>query len=303
MVKVIGVRLHCRGKARYFPCGDLPLKKNDAVVLETQQGLEFGLCSNDICEIETLPETEVPERIVRLATPEDCDLFDSYVEKEKEAYAICKERIEAHDLPMRLVDVEYLFDAKRIIFYFTADGRVDFRELVKDLAAVFHTRIELRQIGVRDEARMIGGLGICGRELCCCSFLNEFQPVSIKMAKEQNLSMNPGKISGACGRLLCCLKYEQEAYEDAHRRLPNKGDRVQTAEGEGIIIDVNLLKETVLIRLTRDDEADAVTLPASEVRVIPEKCASCNKKCHSKGKKEAPSREKTAQEEPEEPQA
>lgn len=269
MSKAIGIRLHDRGKLSYATDEGYQLKRGDAVVLAGEQGDEFGICTGDVIEVD---ENKYPlMQIKRLATDDDLRTYDENMQMEKEAFQICKEKIEKHGLPMVLTDVEYLLDRKRVIFYFTADGRVDFRELVKDLASTFHTRIELRQIGVRDEARMKGGLGICGRELCCCSFLRDFEPVSIKMAKEQNLSMNPGKISGACGRLLCCLKYEQEAYEDANRRLPSKGDRVRTKEGEGVILDVNLLKETVQIRLYSGDESDWVNLPASEVVVLSDK--------------------------------
>ncbi len=271
MVKVIGVRLHERGKAWYFDLDGLNLRNGDPVVVKTEQGSEFGVCATE----PTLIPDDRPELIrgtaLRLADEEDEEHYEENLRLEAEATRICQERILVHNLPMHLVEAQYLFDNRNIIFYFTADGRVDFRELVKDLASIFHTRIELRQIGVRDEARMMGGLGICGRELCCCSFLNNFQPVSIKMAKEQNLSMNPGKISGTCGRLLCCLNFEQAAYEDANRRLPSRGDHVQTSEGEGVIEGVNLLKETVLIRLIRDDESEPMTLPASEVTVIRER--------------------------------
>ena len=265
MTEVIGVRLHGRGKSYHFAPGKLKLKQGSAVIVETGQGVELGICSGEVLE---LPESKIHhplKPVLREATEADLEHFEQNRVLEREAYDIALDKIKRHGLEMRLVDVEYMFDNKRIIFYFTADGRVDFRELVKDLASVFRTRIELRQIGVRDEARLIGGLGVCGRELCCSSFLREFSPVSIKMAKEQNLSMNPAKISGACGRLLCCLNYEQEAYEDAKKRLPSKGDRVMTPQGAGVVEDVHLLKETVKVRLQVDDSDETAIFHHSEL--------------------------------------
>ena len=221
--------------------------------------------------------------ILRQATQADLEQYQENQIEEKEAYRIAADKITSRELDMHLVDVEYTFDGRKIIFYFTADGRVDFRELVKDLASVFRIRIELRQIGVRDEARMIGGLGICGRELCCCSFLKDFVPVSIKMAKEQSLSMNPAKISGICGRLMCCLKYEQEAYEDAHARMPRPGHVVMTPQGQGTVEGINLLKETVMVRLDSGGEADQVVLPATEVEIIGGKPCKRGQSCGGKG--------------------
>jgi len=230
--------------------------------------------------------------IIRFADDEDNQRYEEKKRREKEAFALCQEKVESRGLKMNLVEAEYSFDGKKLVFYFTADGRVDFRELVKDLAAVFRTRIELRQIGVRDQARMIGGLGLCGRELCCCSFLNDFVPVSIKMAKEQGLSMNPTKISGACGRLMCCLKYEQEAYEDAHARLPKQGDVVMIPQGKGTVVTVDLLREKITVRLEEDDGADLVTVFATESEVLSHKpkkpqqpsCARGACEGHGKGK-------------------
>lgn len=271
LTEVVGVRFRTAGKAYYFAIGALPVKRGTHVIVETARGLEYGTSVCDPLKIHQKQFKAPLKKIVRIATAADDSRMRELREKEREAYRVCFEKIRRHNLDMKLIDAEYTFDNNKILFYFTSDGRVDFRDLVKDLASVFRTRIELRQIGVRDEARMMGGLGICGRELCCCSFLNNFQPVSIKMAKEQNLSMNPGKISGTCGRLLCCLNFEQAAYEDANRRLPSRGDHVQTSEGEGVIEGVNLLKETVLIRLIRDDESEPMTLPASEVTVIRER--------------------------------
>jgi cell fate regulator YaaT (PSP1 superfamily) len=209
--------------------------------------------------------------VLRLADHEDLKRYEEKKKREKEAFVLCQEKVASRGLKMNLVDAEYSFDGKKLVFYFTADGRVDFRELVKDLAAVFRTRIELRQIGVRDQAKMVGGLGLCGRELCCCAFLNDFVPVSIKMAKEQGLSMNPTKISGACGRLMCCLKYEQEAYEDAHSRLPKQGDVVMIAAGRGTVVSVDLLREKVTVRLDNEDEPDLVTVPGEEAEILSNK--------------------------------
>jgi cell fate regulator YaaT (PSP1 superfamily) len=207
------------------------------------------------------------KKVIRLATEDDLLTVQLNKQKEKEAYEICLKKIKEHGLPMKLIDVEYTFDVSKIIFYFTAEGRVDFRELVKDLAAVFHTRIELRQIGVRDEAKMLGGLGSCGRALCCTSFLGDFEPVSIRMAKDQNLSLNPGKISGICGRLMCCLKFENEAYERARELLPPPGSKVKTPKGPGQVVEVNLLKETVLVETANQERYE---FAAKQVRKIKE---------------------------------
>ncbi len=268
MPKVVGVRFHGNGKSYHFDPSDLVLHIGDAVIVETAQGIELGIVSEEAMELAEEQIVAPLKSIMRQATRADLDQYEDNKIKEKEAYRIAADKITARDLDMHLVDVEYTFDGRKIIFYFTADGRVDFRELVKDLASVFRIRIELRQIGVRDEARMIGGLGICGRELCCCSFLKDFVPVSIKMAKEQSLSMNPTKISGICGRLMCCLKYEQEAYEDAHARMPRPGHVVMTTQGQGSVEAINLLKETVTVRLDCGGEADQVVLPATDVEII-----------------------------------
>jgi cell fate regulator YaaT (PSP1 superfamily) len=268
MPDVVSVRLHGSGKAYHFDPNGLPLKPMDAVIVETVQGIEFGIVAD---RIFSLPEEQLKaplKPVLRLATAEDLAHYETNCRKEEEAFRIASEKIAARGLTMNLVRAEYTFDNRKVVFYFTSDSRIDFRELVKDLAAIFRTRIELRQIGVRDEARLVGGLGICGRVLCCCSFLDDFVPVSIKMAKEQNLSMNPAKISGACGRLMCCLKYEQDAYEDAHSRMPRPGHQVQTAEGPGVVEAVNLLRETVTVRLDRGGEADLITLPYTEVEII-----------------------------------
>lgn len=268
MPKVVGIRFHGTGKAYHFDPGQHVLHLGDAVIVETVQGIELGIVADEIIEIPAEKLVAPLKEIMRVATPADMEQFEANRVKESEAFRICMDKIVARGLDMHLVDVEYTFDGHKIIFYFTADGRIDFRELVKDLASVFRMRIELRQIGVRDEARMIGGLGICGRELCCCSFLNDFVPVSIKMAKEQSLSMNPAKISGCCGRLMCCLKYEQDAYEDAHSRMPRPGHVVMTPEGQGTVESINLLKETVTVRLDRGGEADQVTFANDDVQIV-----------------------------------
>lgn len=268
MPKVVGIRFHGNGKSYHFDPGEMTLHIGDAVIVETVQGIELGIVAEEIMELAEDQIAAPLKGILRRATDADMAQYEENRIKEKEAFRIAADKIAARELDMHLVDVEYTFDSRKIIFYFTADGRVDFRELVKDLASIFRIRIELRQIGVRDEARMIGGLGICGRELCCCSFLTDFVPVSIKMAKEQSLSMNPAKISGCCGRLMCCLKYEQEAYEDAHARMPRPGHIVMTPQGQGMVEGINLLKETVTVRLDCGGEADLIVLPATDVEII-----------------------------------
>ena len=268
MPKVIAVRFHGNGKAYHFSPGEHIIHPGDAVIVDTSQGIELGFLSEEIIDMPTEKLIEPLKEIVRIATPEDLARHAINNAKKAEAFRVCQDKISSRGLDMHLVDVEYSFDGHKIVFYFTADGRIDFRELVKDLASIFRTRIELRQIGVRDEARMIGGLGICGRELCCCSFLTDFVPVSIKMAKEQSLSMNPAKISGCCGRLMCCLKYEQDAYEDAHSRMPRPGHVVMTPQGQGLVESINLLKEIVTVRLDHGGEADLVALPNSEIEII-----------------------------------
>ena len=269
MTKVIAVRMHGRGKIYYCTTEDLEVSKNTAVVVETEQGPEFAVCTGlaGYVSDEFVKDQELLP-IIRLAQEEDEQAYKENKLAAQEAFPICKAEIDKHKLPMELVEAEYNLDRSRLLFYFTADGRVDFRLLVRDLAAVFRTRIELRQIGVRDEASLLGGMGICGRQLCCATFLNEFRPVSIKMAKEQNLSMNPAKISGACGRLLCCLRYEEAAYKDANKRLPQKGEEVRTSQGTGVIEHVNLLKETLKVRLDLGEDSDNIIVPADEVEVI-----------------------------------
>ncbi len=258
MPDVISVRFRGRGKAYDFDPQGLDLREGDRVVVETAKGSELGDCVSDVHE---LPENKIvsPLRpVLRTATQDDLRRAEQNRAREKSAFAICEERIKAHGLEMKLVDVEYSFEGSKILFFFTADGRVDFRELVKDLASTFHVRIELRQIGVRDGAKMLGGLGICGRPFCCSTFLEEFQPVSIKMAKTQSLSLNPTKISGTCGRLMCCLKYEQEAYEDLIRNMPKADTPVDTPKGKGTIQEVNLLRRTVKVRLSEGPDTTSL---------------------------------------------
>ena len=267
MAEIVGVKFKSAGKVYYFDPNDLPVHKGDAVIVETSRGIECGEVSMEVRHVAENAIVKPLKKVVRVATPEDMKKVQLNAERQKQAFTVCEEKIQKHKLEMKLVDVEFSFDNNKILFYFTADGRVDFRELVKDLASVFRTRIELRQIGVRDEAKMLGGLGICGRPFCCSSFLGEFQPVSIKMAKEQGLSLNPTKISGTCGRLMCCLKYEQEAYEDLIRTTPKAGSFVQTKEGRGQVVEVNLLTGQLKVAPEKDMAA-AKYYHKSEVRPI-----------------------------------
>jgi len=255
MKNIVGVRFKKPGKIYFFDPGTLKITNKDFVIVETSQGEEYGevAISNRMVPDETI--TKPLKKVIRIATYKDKKHYEDNKKKEKEAFEICKEKIKQHKLDMTLTDVELKFDNSKILFYFTADGRIDFRELVKDLASIFKTRIELRQIGVRDEVKRIGGNGVCGRELCCCSFLGNFGTVSIKMAKEQNMSLNPSKISGNCGRLMCCLKYEQDVYEEKMKRLPKIGALVKTEEGEGIVEGVETLKERLRVKL-KDDNGD-----------------------------------------------
>ena len=255
MTKVIGVRFRQAGKVYFFAPGKLHIKKGDKVIVETARGVEFG---SVVAGPKEIPDEEIMQplkSVIRIATEEDKRNEEKNREKEKEAYNICLEKIRAHNLDMKLINAEYTFDNNKVLFYFTADGRIDFRELVKDLAAVFRTRIELRQIGVRDETKLKGGIGICGRPLCCHTYLSEFAPVSIKMAKEQNLSLNPTKISGVCGRLMCCLTNEEETYEELNSRLPAIGDYVTTRDGhKGEVQSVSVLRQLVKVVVTMDDD-------------------------------------------------
>ena len=273
MTKVIGVRFRQAGKVYYFSPGKFHVKKGDKVIVETARGVEFG---HVVAGIKEVPDEEIMQplkSVIRLATEEDKRNEEKNREKEREAFEICLEKIRKHELDMKLINAEYTFDNNKVLFYFTADGRIDFRELVKDLAAVFRTRIELRQIGVRDETKIRGGIGVCGRALCCHTYLSEFAPVSIKMAKEQNLSLNPTKISGVCGRLMCCLTNEQETYEALNSKLPAIGDMVTTPEGlKGEVQSVGVLRQQVKVIVNLDNEEKEIReYKASELRFKPKK--------------------------------
>lgn len=272
MIKVVGVRFRSAGKIYYFDPAKLPIKAGDRVIVETARGVELGtvmVAPKDVPE-ETVIQPLKP--VIRIATAEDLKVEERNHEKEKEAFKICLEKIAKHKLEMKLVDAEYTFDNNKLLFYFTADGRIDFRELVKDLAAVFRTRIELRQIGVRDETKIMGGIGICGRALCCHTYLSEFAPVSIKMAKEQNLSLNPTKISGVCGRLMCCLKNEEETYEYLNSRLPNVGDYVTTDDGlKGEVSSVSVLRQMVKVIVELDDEKEIRDYRVEQLKFKPKR--------------------------------
>lgn len=268
MAKVIGVRFQNAGKLYYFDPQELWPEPGDYVVVETSRGMELGEVVTSVQEVEEDQLTSPLKPVIRIAGAEDVQHQQDNRKAEKEAYSICQRKIGEHKLDMKLVSVEYTFDNSKILFYFTANGRVDFRSLVKDLAGVFKTRIELRQIGVRDEAKMLGGLGPCGRPICCGAFLGDFQPVSIKMAKEQNLSLNPTKISGVCGRLMCCLKYEQDNYEQTRKRMPKVGKEVMTPDGVGVVWDLNIIKETVRVRIQKGDTGEVKDYPLEEVQRV-----------------------------------
>lgn len=270
MVKIIGVRFRNVGKIYYFNPKSFQMKPGDHVIVETARGVEYGTVVLGPKEVEDKQVVQPLKDVIRMATQKDDAKEESNRKKEKEAYQICVKKIRAHQLEMKLIDVEYTFDNNKILFYFTADGRIDFRELVKDLAAIFKTRIELRQIGVRDETKILGGIGICGRPLCCHTFLSEFAPVSIKMAKEQNLSLNPTKISGVCGRLMCCLKNEQETYEYLNKKLPAVGDYVTTPDGlKGEVSSVNVLRQLVKVLVDVNDEKEIQEFKAEDLKFKP----------------------------------
>ena len=267
MIRVIGVRFRTAGKIYYFNPGKLNIKRNDHVIVETAREIEYGTVVGDPKEEQDDKVIQPLKSVLRIATPKDDEQEAANKLKEKDAFKICMEKIRKHNLQMKLIDAEYTFDNNKVLFYFTADGRIDFRELVKDLASVFKTRIELRQIGVRDETKILGGIGICGRPLCCHTHLSEFAPVSIKMAKEQNLSLNPTKISGVCGRLMCCLKNEEETYEELNRRLPNVGDFVTTDDGhKGEVHSVNVLRQLVKVIVNVDDEKEIQEYRVDQLR-------------------------------------
>lgn len=269
MKNIVGIRFKKPGKIYFFDPGYLKINQKDKVVVETSLGEELG---EVVISKRSMPEDKIVaplKKVIRIATLKDLKHAEENKKKEKEAFKICEEKIKKYKLDMHLTDVEYKFDNSKILFYFTADGRIDFRELVKDLASIFKTRIELRQIGVRDEVKRIGGNGVCGRELCCCSFLGDFETVSIKMAKEQNISLNPSKISGNCGRLMCCLKYEQEVYEDKLKRLPKIGSTVKTADGEGIVDSIETLKEIVKVKFKdEDDNYFYKKYPSADIKIL-----------------------------------
>ena len=270
MVKIVGIRFRTAGKIYYFDPLDFELETAMHVIVETARGIEMGTVLIPPKEVEDDKVVSTLKPVIRIATDEDEKIISKNKDKEKEAFAICKEKIIKHGLEMKLVDAEYTFDNNKLLFYFTADGRIDFRDLVKDLAAVFRTRIELRQIGVRDETKMMGGIGICGRALCCSSYLSDFVPVSIKMAKEQNLSLNPTKISGVCGRLMCCLKYEQDTYEYLNSRLPSVGEKVKTPEGiVGEVKSISVLRQLVKVIIDNGDEKELREYTVDELKLKP----------------------------------
>lgn len=260
MYSVVGVRFKKAGKIYYFDPGELTIDKNQFVIVETVRGIEYGKVVTACKQVDENDVVLPLKKVLRIATEADCQTVIENNEAAMEAFDICNQKVEEHQLEMKLVDVEYTFDRNKVIFYFTADGRIDFRELVKDLAAIFRTRIELRQIGVRDEAKMLGGIGPCGRILCCSTFLGDFDPVSIKMAKDQNLSLNPTKISGLCGRLMCCLKYENDEYESAKEQLPDLGELVKTELGVGKVVGLNILERVVQVELGEEKRTIEFTL-------------------------------------------
>ena len=273
MVEVVGIRFKKAGKVYYFAPDGLKIKEGDFAIVETARGVEFGSVVKGNMLVKDSEVFQPLKKVIRIATDMDICQEEQDKIKEKEAFGICEEKIAKHGLDMKLVDVEVTFDHNKLIFYFTSDGRVDFRELVKELASIFKTRIELRQIGVRDEAKMLNGIGICGRPLCCATFLGDFTPVSIKMAKEQNLSLNPTKISGICGRLMCCLKYEEDVYEELNSRLPNVGDIISTPDGTGEIMSVNVLMQNVkaVVRKKENDPPTLAFYNVNEIEVIKSK--------------------------------
>lgn len=268
MKNIVGVRFKKTGKVYFFDPGYIQLNLKDKVVVETSMGEDIGEVVINKRNIEENKLTKPLKKVIRLANPKDLKRLAENVEKEKKAFKVCQQKIKEYNLNMNLVEVEFRFDNSKAIFYFTADGRIDFRELVKDLAAIYKTRIELRQIGVRDEVRKIGGNGVCGRELCCCSFLNDFDIVSIKMAKEQSASLNPSKISGNCGRLMCCLKYEQNVYEEKNSRLPREGAIVETADGKGVVCGVETLKEKIKVQFENEEGESYKTYDAADIKIL-----------------------------------
>ncbi len=281
MTKVVGVRFKDTGKTYYFDPQGLDIKKGQTLVLETAKGIECGVAQSGVKEVEDSEVVPPLKPVKRIADESDLKVIEENKRLEKEALAVCAQKIKNHNLEMYLTDAEYSFDRSKIIFYFTADGRVDFRELVKDLGSHFHTRIELRQIGVRDESRLLGGLGICGRPFCCSTFLDDFHSVTIKMAKDQGLSLAPSKISGTCGRLMCCLKYEQNSYEYLNKITPKKNTVVDCREGRGVVVDVSLLTGKLKVQLDKSPEGLPIVVDRDEVRVV-KNCPDCHKENNAK---------------------
>ena len=268
MQEIVGIRFKKLGKIYFFDPDGIKLNKFQNAIVETARGLELGevAIANRMMDEDKL--LTALKKVIRIATKEDEEIFAENERKAQEAYKVCEEKIKKHGLDMKLIDVEYTFDSSKLLFYFTAEGRIDFRDLVKELASIYKTRIELRQIGVRDEVKMLGGYGMCGRELCCCNHLGDLNPVSIKMAKEQGLSLNPSKISGVCGRLMCCLKHEQEVYEDKLSRLPNVGALVNTPDGKGIVEDVQVLKEVITVKIENGDDKVKKDFNLNEIEIL-----------------------------------
>ena len=287
MPKIIGVRFKPVGKIYYFSPKNFDISVDDNVIVETSRGTEFGKVVSPIREASDDEIIKPLKEVIRIATPEDISRQEENRKKEKESLVICEKKIKEHGLQMSLVDAEYTFDQSKLLFYFTADGRVDFRDLVKDLAVIFRTRIELRQIGVRDESKMVGSVGVCGRDICCSKFLDEFVPVSIKMAKEQGLSLNPTKISGICGRLMCCLKYEQDTYEELLKFTPREGSLVQTPKGNGIVQFVSILKGLVKVRLNTENEQVVIEeFNVSDIKILKNSKIKDDEKIDSKALRE-----------------
>lgn len=269
MTQIVSVRFRQNGRTYSFSPDGLDIRKGMHVLVETMHGLEYGEAVTNVREVEDEVIVQPLKPVVRIATPTDDETFEDNCRREEEAFVICRDQVEKFGLDMKLINAEYTFDLSKLLIYFVADNRIDFRELVKALAAIFRTRIELRQVGTRDQARTVGGLGICGRVICCASAMNDFQPVSIKMAKTQGFSLSPSKISGTCGRLMCCLKYEQEAYEDAMKRVPQEGSIVETPMGKGVVTEANYLRETVKVSLEGSDEStDVETFDAADVKNV-----------------------------------
>ncbi|MCR5804717.1 MAG: stage 0 sporulation protein [Clostridia bacterium] len=289
MTKIVNVRFHDAGKSYKFSCENMKLNIGDAVMVETSLGLDLAHVVEEAYDLDTKNFEEEILPILRLASDKEIERYQVKKEKEKEAYEKCQMFIDKHKLNMNLVDAVFAFDGKKIVFFFTSDNRVDFRELVKDLAAAFKARIELRQIGSRDQAKLVGGIGVCGRELCCCTFLDHFAPVSLRMARDQGLSLNPTKLNGSCGRLMCCLQFEKEAYEDAHKRLPKNGKKIRTPHGTGIVSDVNLLLEKVTVKFETEEETEVEVFDWAQLEPLnshmndsEKSCGNCPNPCPSK---------------------